>query len=86
MTASADGRRMTLDDIWSAITAEQVRARELHPNDHAGRDDVTDAWRHLLLSEEVGEVAAAIHYPYRDCLRDELVQVAATAVAWLRVL
>ena len=77
---------MTLDDIWSAITAEQVRARQLHGDYSVGGACADDPMRHLILSEEVGEVATEVQTGDREALVEELVQVAAVAVAWLRVL
>lgn len=74
---------VTLDEIWSAVALEQTRARRLHSNLHVGHVRAPNHWRHLILSEEVGEVATAIQDDDLDQLRAELIQVAATAVAWL---
>ena len=77
---------MTLDDIWTAITAEQVRARELHPTSHVASPLQWHDRRLAILVEEVGEVATEVQTGNVAALRDELVQVAAVAVAWLRTL
>ena len=77
---------MTLDDIWSAIVAEQVRAREWHGHDWVGQPHLMDADRLPILVEEVGEVATAIQDRDVVALRVELVQVAAVAVSWLQTL
>lgn len=39
--------------------------------------------KYLVLAEEVGEVAEALLNIDKENLRDELIQVAAVAVAWL---
>ena len=77
---------MTLDDIWTAITAEQLRARQLHGGLAVGANHPHDHLRAVVLTEEVGEVASAVQADDRDQLRTELAQVAAVAVAWLRLL
>ena len=77
---------MRLDDIWTEITLEQVRARELHGEDWTGDPQVMDGDRLPVLVEEVGEVATEVQTGDVAALRDELVQVAAVAVAWLRTL
>lgn len=77
--------------FWSAI--ERVHAERRRQDDKWGSQrDLPPATWHLILSEEVGEVAEAclgvhdtkgVSYPE---LRAELVQVAAVAIAWLEAL
>jgi len=49
-------------------------------------DEVPMSLKHLVLSEEVGEVAKAIQERDWTNLRDELTQCAAVCVAWLESL
>ena len=86
-------------NVFARIAAERCRQQELLK---AGKftytcsSPVVDDNRKLrILVEEVGEVAEAIerlemskrgHLPAKEHLREELVQVAAVAVAWLESL
>jgi hypothetical protein len=82
---------MTRDDIWAEILAERGRQAAKWNRDHDwGHGDCSSDGVHTMvklavLTEECGEVA-------REALdgtlglRDELVQVAAVAVAWLESL
>ena len=86
-------------NVMARVAAERVRQNELFaegkiPFNCSSR--IVDLNRKLrVLVEEVGEVAEAIdrielskpnHIPARDHLRDELVQVAAVACAWLEAM
>ena len=68
-----------MSKVFEMILAERVvqRAKWPHGDRHA------DATWLTILTEEVGEVAKAILESGADDVRDELVQVAAVAVAWL---
>jgi len=78
-----------VDVIWEAIQAERLRQREKWRTPHLwGIGDcssahVAEAVKVAVLTEECGEVSRAVldHDPGR--LREELIQVAAVAVAWL---
>jgi hypothetical protein len=82
---------MTREDIWAAILAERARQAEKWGGEHdwgigdCSSDAVSAAVKAAVLAEECGEVA-------REALdgtlglRDELIQVAAVAVAWLESL
>lgn len=48
-----------------------------------GKSDHSDFVWNAIMNEEVGEVAHEVLNPARFSLRDEVVQVAAVAVAWL---
>ena len=87
-------RPETREAVYNAIDAERQRQQQLHP-DKTCADRMAQSSRYLILAEEVGEVAAALQDLHsktsdrdgwlqaRDHLHDELVQVAAVAVAWL---
>lgn len=89
---------MTPDEITEAIAAERERQRALWGGPHDwGRGDcsspeVAPIVKVAVLAEEVGEVAMAVlEGPEsvrdgNDNLRDELIQVAAVAIAWLELL
>lgn len=78
-----------MDLIWKEIQAERDRQREKWALPHlwgvgdCSSSDVAEAVKVAVLTEECGEVSRAVldHDPER--LREELVQVAAVAVAWL---
>jgi NTP pyrophosphatase (non-canonical NTP hydrolase) len=79
---------MTRDQIWSAILTERARQTAKWAGEHdwgsgdCSSSGVSAAVKAAVLAEECGEVA-------REALdgtlglRDELIQVAAVAVAWL---
>lgn len=67
-----------MEHIFDLIKAECERqekkwGKQYHP----------DAVWHLILSEEVGEVAKAILEDNQDEIRAELIQCAAVVVSWL---
>lgn len=77
--------------LW-AVTAERARQEELWPGQTCAEPSMPHASKLAILLEEVGEVAheltealngGNIEWPVLDALRDELVQVAAVAVAWI---
>jgi NTP pyrophosphatase (non-canonical NTP hydrolase) len=82
---------MTRDQIWAAILAERARQTAKWEGEHdwghgdCSSDGVSAAVKAAVLAEECGEVA-------REALdgtlglKDELIQVAAVAVAWLEAL
>ena len=84
-------------DVFARIAAERVRQQELF---RAGKFTFTcasttadDNRKLRVLTEEVGKVAEAIDalenkndWKRFDHLREELVQVAAVAVAWLEAM
>ena len=82
---------MTRNQIWAAIGAERDRQAAKWGGEHAwGHGDcssagVNDAVKAAVLAEECGEVARAALDGTMD-LAEELVQVAAVAVAWLESL
>ena len=79
---------MTRDDIWAAILAERARQAEKWDGEHdwgigdCSSDVVNASVKAAVLAEECGEVARAALDGTID-LKDELIQVAAVAVAWL---
>ena len=82
---------MTRPDIYKAIDAERQRQAEKWNREHdwgygdCSSSDVPAPVKAAVLAEECGEVARAALDGTAD-LRDELVQVAAVAVAWLESL
>jgi hypothetical protein len=70
-----------------AVTAERLRQVQLKTEgrfEHTCADpEATDGYRLTVLVEEVGEVARAVLESDGRGLREELVQVAAVAVAWI---
>ena len=82
---------MTRDQIWAEILAERARQAAKWEGEHdwgigdCSSDLVSASVKAAVLAEECGEVA-------REALdgtlglKDELVQVAAVAVAWLEAL
>jgi NTP pyrophosphatase (non-canonical NTP hydrolase) len=79
---------VTRDDIFAEITAERERqaAKWDGPHDWGSGDCssalVSPAVKAAVLAEECGEAARAALDGTLD-LKDELIQVAAVAVAWL---
>lgn len=70
--------------IWSAIQHERVHQEKKHGYDKSCANPHVHPDRKLtILAEEFGEVAMALNDTDFNNLRDELVQVAAVAVAWL---
>ncbi len=80
------------------ISQELARQYYRHPDDHIGLPHWRPSERLAILTEEVGEVAgevtialAPVKRPeirdrQREALREELVQVAACAIAWIQAL
>jgi NTP pyrophosphatase (non-canonical NTP hydrolase) len=79
---------MTRDEIWRAIIAERARQAAKWGGEHdwgigdCSSDLVNASVKAAVLAEECGEVARAALDGTTD-LKDELIQVAAVAVAWL---
>ena len=83
---------MTRADIYAAIDAERDRQAAKWAGPHAwGSGDCSSSRVHTIvksavLTEECGEVARAVLDGGQNSLREELIQVAAVAVAWLESL
>jgi hypothetical protein len=83
---------MNRRQVYALIDDERDRQRMkwFAPHDWGWGDcsspDVAPIVKAVVLSEECGEVAQAVLDKNDDALRDELVQVAAVAVAWLEAL
>ena len=75
IAADVDAERRRQGALWN-------RAHEWGTGDCSSRE-VADVVKVAVLTEEVGEVARAVLVGDVANLRDELVQVAAVAVAWL---
>ncbi len=75
--------------IFDAISTERERQQALwdHPHDWGIGDcsnpELPDTLKMVILAEEGGEVARAVLERDTNQLQEELVQVAAVAVAWL---
>lgn len=80
---------MTRADVFAAIVEERRRQAEKWGGLHRwGAGDcssraVPDPVKAVVLAEECGEVARAVLDSDPESLRNELIQVAAVAVAWL---
>jgi hypothetical protein len=76
--------------VLKDISAERERQEALREEGSlvytAACPDCPDVLRLAALVEEVGEVARALHDGDFENLREELVQVAAVAVAWVEAL
>jgi NTP pyrophosphatase (non-canonical NTP hydrolase) len=75
---------MNRDDIYGLINEERARQDEKWGHRHP----IPNSIFLMVLTEEVGEVARAIHddmFGGRGAgqLKDELIQVAAVAIQWL---
>ena len=83
---------MRRDAVYGLIDAERNRQAEKFTGTHSwGQGDcsslrVPKAVKAIVLAEECGEVSRAVLDRDDAQLRDELVQVAAVAVAWLESL
>ena len=83
---------MTRAEAYALIDAERARQADLWAAPHRwGAGDcssllVHDITKVAVLAEECGEVARAVLNDDIPGLREELVQVAAVAVAWLEAL
>mgnify|MGYP001267611110 CR=1 FL=1 len=75
--------------VWQDILRERVRQENIHGGSLT-RAVIDDDYGFALavLTEEVGEVAQSLiaPAPADGNLRDELIQVAAVAVAWVQAL
>lgn len=71
-------------DVWRERLRQQQHVRAERIPWDCSEPDVDDGYKLTVLTEELGEVARAI-LEGRG-LRDELVQVAAVAVAWIEAL
>lgn len=70
--------------IYADIDAERLHQEDKHGYDKSCANPAVTPDRKLaILAEEFGEVAMALNDTDFNNLRDELVQVAAVAVAWL---
>ena len=82
---------MTRDAIWKESLTERGRQAAKWDRDHdwghgdCSSDLVNPSVKAAVLAEECGEVARAALDGTLD-LKDELIQVAAVAVAWLEAL
>jgi NTP pyrophosphatase (non-canonical NTP hydrolase) len=72
--------------VYGMVENEIERQVELHGDRSCGSRNTSAHEKVTILAEEVGEVAHAVLEGDTINLADELVQVAAIAVAWLRVL
>jgi hypothetical protein len=77
------------DDVYALVDAERVRQSEKWNREHdwgygdCSSVNLPNITKSAVLTEECGEVARAVLDRRSENLRDELVQVAAVAVAWL---
>lgn len=72
-------------DALREIVRERVRQNEKWSRTW-GEWPTSDAVKYLVLAEEVGEVARALLEDHPENLREELIQVAAVAVAFIETL
>jgi NTP pyrophosphatase (non-canonical NTP hydrolase) len=77
---------MTPTEIRAAILTERARQNMKWTPERTCAGPIPPMEKVTVLLEEVGEVARAVLEGDRDNLRDELVQVAAVAWAWLEAL
>jgi NTP pyrophosphatase (non-canonical NTP hydrolase) len=84
---------MLRSEVFAAVDSERRRQHTLWMRDHewgfgdCSSDTVPELVKMAVLTEEVGEVSRAIlDRSSQARLREELVQVAAVAVAWLECL
>lgn len=83
---------MNRDDVYQAVDDERSHQSARWSGPHAwGRGDcsstdVEPIVKAAVLAEECGEVARAVLDQDNEGLREELIQVAAVAVAWLESL
>lgn len=79
-------KRRTLDSILhERARQEQLRREGKFPFTCAD-PEIADVLKLPVLGEEFGEVAKAMNEGDADALREELIQVAAVAVAWIESL
>lgn len=83
---------MRRSEAFTEIRAERARQAAQWGQEHGwghgdcASDGVPPIVKAAVLTEECGEVARAVLDKNDDQLRDELIQVAAVAVAWLEAL
>ncbi|NBW23500.1 MAG: hypothetical protein EBR82_87720 [Caulobacteraceae bacterium] len=80
---------MSTHDVLIDVAAERLRQEGLKASGKfpaTCADDIPAASKFAILVEEVGEVARAINDGDPEHMREELVQVAAVAVAWVEAL
>lgn len=81
---------IALDRILSEVAAERERQERLKASGkftHTCADlEASVGYKTIVLGEEFGEVCRAAHDGKPDQLREELIQVAAVAVAWVQAL
>lgn len=73
------------ETVYREVHAERTRAHykhDLHGQSMERKSSSAPEWLPVLI-EEVGEVARSMNYDTKGNLRDELVQVAAMACAWI---
>lgn len=80
---------MNRDDVYKLVDIERTRQHIKWHREHdwgfgdCSSVNLPNITKSAVLTEECGEVARAVLDRQSDNLRDELVQVAAVAVAWL---
>ena len=81
MSGAYQLQQVTLD----AIAAECIRASVLHPRNHFANVAMPRGEKLAALGEEFGEVCRALTYDVGDRVNliKELIQVAASAAAWV---
>jgi hypothetical protein len=90
--AGEEGEEVKRDAIYIAIDQERMHQRDKWGGEHdwgvgdCSSDQVQPIVKAAVLAEECGEVSAAVLDQDEKLLREELVQVAAVAVAWLEAL
>ena len=95
---TCDDKQHEQMNVFARIVNEILRQESVHPTDHIGHDRWGNADRLAILTAEVGEVASEVTGGLagdvkiwavdsaREHLVEELVQVAACAVAWISAL
>ena len=69
--------------LENEVVAEYQRAHDKHHGRTPFNSEVTEQMKFVILAEEVGEVARALTpVGHASPIRDELIQVAAMALAW----
>lgn len=92
ITAERARQAKLRDEGRFAFTLDMLDVEDVRRYDHIGSypitlaTPVTNLMRYPILAEEVGEVARAMNDGDDENMKEELVQVAALAVAWLEAL
>lgn len=68
-----------MEKVLELVRQERVRQQAKYPDDR----NLPPLFWHAILSEEVGEVARGILEGDHENVKEELIQVAAVAIAWL---